>query len=97
MMDGRFDDKHHRCKLTRYLKKEHWSRPEERVLPYLPLVLSVAVINGYKLKAYIYKSFTFLLNTSCLVTFPYLRISLSWLYTPPGFGVNSSATVKLKE
>ena len=69
------------------------------MLPYLLLVLSVAVINGYKLKAYIYiyKSFTFLLNTSCLVTFPYLRISLSWLYTPPGFGVNSLAIVRLKE
>ena len=43
----------------------------------LPLILSVAVINGYKLKAYQYKLFTFLLNASCLGTFPYLRISLS--------------------
>ena len=67
------------------------------MLSYLPLGLSVAVIIGYKLEAYLYKIYTFLLNASCLGTFPHLTISLSLLYISPGFGVNSFATVKLKK
>ena len=77
MMDEKFDDKHYRCTLTRYLKKQHWSRPKGGVFSYLPLVLSVAVIIGYKLEAYLYKIFTFLLSASYLGTFTHLTISLS--------------------
>ena len=61
------------------------------------VTLKVKRVNGCKLEAYIYKLFNFLLSASCLGTFPYLRISLSWLYASPGFGVNSFAIVKLKK
>ena len=73
MMDRKFDDKHHRCTLTRYLKTQHWSSSKGRVFPYFLIVLSVAVINGYKLEVYLCKLFTFLLSASCLGTFPTSR------------------------
>ena len=40
------------------------------VFPYLPLVLSVAVINGFKWEACLCKLLTFLLIASCLGNFP---------------------------